>query len=243
MSQARATTGMTGQTAFAKAVERIRQLVSSGEMVPGGRLPSERQLAEEFGLARSSVREAIRALAEQGVLESRRGAGTYLAATSGETLLRRLAQAAQGQSARVAQVFEFRRMLEPQLVRRAVANATEMQLARMRRTVARQEKDIASGGTGRRQDRQFHRLVAEATGNPLAVEAVHSLAELFDVPRAKQFDSPMRDKASLESHKRVLAAMVARDADLAAREMERHLSEMQDMICGVAGQTPGSAEA
>ncbi|MBU1003514.1 MAG: FadR family transcriptional regulator [Proteobacteria bacterium] len=223
---------MTGQTAFTKAVELIRQLVRSGEMVPGGRLPSERQLAEEFGLARSSVREAIRALAEQGILESRRGAGTYLAAASGEILLRRLAEVAQGQSTRVAQVFEFRRMLEPQLVRRAVANATDTQLDRMRLAVRRQQLDIESGGTGRRQDRQFHRLVAEATGNPLAVEAVHSLASLFDVPRARQFDSPARDRASLESHMRVLAAIEARDADLAAREMERHLSEVEQMICG-----------
>ncbi|BBD08839.1 FadR/GntR family transcriptional regulator [Desulfovibrio ferrophilus] len=224
--------GMTGETAFAKAVERIRHLVRSGEILPGGRLPPERQLADEFGLSRSSVREAIRALAEQGILESRRGAGTFLAPASGATLLKRLAVAAQGQNARVSQVFEFRRMLEPQMVRKAVVNVTDEQLEQMRGAVRRQELDIETGGTGRRQDRQFHRLVAEATGNPLAVEAVRSLASLFDVPRAKQFDSPVRDRASLESHKRVLNAIEARDQDLAAKEMARHLSELEQLICG-----------
>lgn len=230
MKQVQKKNGM-GQSAFAKAVGRIRQLIRSGEIVPGGRLPSERQLADEFGLSRSSVREAIRALSEQGVLESRRGAGTYLVPVSGTTLLRRLSHAAQGQNSRVSQVFEFRRMLEPQLMRKAVANATEEQLELLRGAVRRQEMDIQTGGTGRKQDRQFHRLVSEATGNPLAVEAVRTLATMFDVPRAKQFDSPVRDKASLDAHKRILRAIEARDVDLAALEMERHLSEVEQLIC------------
>lgn len=223
---------LSGQSAFAKAVDCIRGLITSGRVVPGGRLPSERKLAEEYGLSRSSVREAIRSLAEQGILESRRGAGTYLCAGSGATLLKRLAQAAQGQRDRVAQVFEFRRMLEPQLASRAVVNATEAQLDQLRRAVAKQEEEVLAGGTGRRQDRQFHRLLAEATGNPLVMEAVQTLADLFDVPRARRFESPERDRASLESHKRVLAAIEDRDPERAAREMDRHLQEVQTLIVG-----------
>ena len=220
-----------GATAYSRAVERIRGLVESGEIAPGGRMPAERKLAEEFGVARSSVREAIRTLADQGVLESRRGAGTFLADRPQSELLARLSEGVCGQHRRLSQVFGFRRLLEPQLAREAVANATEPQKDALRSAVRRQGAAMATGKSGRKEDREFHLLMARATGNPIAEEALMALSEVFDEPRAQRFESDERDRVSLGAHRRIMDAIDLGDADGAAREMERHLREMETLIC------------
>lgn len=229
-------TGKKGRTAYGKAVERIRRLVESGEIVPGGRLPSERHLAEEFSVSRSCVREAIRTLVEHGVLEARRGAGTFLADRPQEEILERLGAGMACQARRLSQVFGFRRLLEPQLAREAVANATEAQLVRLRAVLERQGAAMAAGRSGRAEDREFHLLVAEATGNPIAVEAVRALAAVFDEPRAGRFESMERDRVSLDAHLRILEAFERRDQDAAARGMERHLREMEEFLCEIEGR-------
>ncbi|WP_461208397.1 FadR/GntR family transcriptional regulator [Desulfocurvus sp. DL9XJH121] len=231
MSQGEENTAPVGRTAFSRAVERIRSLVRSGEIAPGGRLPSERYLAEEFGVARSSVREAIRTLADQGVIESRRGAGTFLVDLPQSEILARLTRGLANHRSRMSQVFGFRRLLEPQLVREAVKNATPEQRARLWAALGRQERVMAQGGSGRQEDRELHRLIAEATGNPIAVEAVRTLARMFDEPRAQHLESRERDRVSLEGHRRMLQAFDAGDADGAAQEMVRHLSEMEAFLC------------
>lgn len=220
-----------GTTAYSRAVERIKGLVESGEIAPGGKLPSERKLAEEFGVARSSVREAIRSLADQGVLVSRQGAGTFLADRPQSELLERLSDGLAGQHRRLSQVFGFRRLLEPQLAREAVANGTEPQKDALRSAVRRQGAAMAAGKSGRREDREFHLLLARATGNPIAEEALTALSDVFDEPRAQRFESSERDSASLVAHRRIMDAIDNDDADGAAREMERHLREMESIIC------------
>src|SRR6266508_2975477 len=153
-----------------QAIERFREQVASGAWAVGSRLPSEAALAAELGVGRSTVREAIRALASTGLLESRQGAGTFVRAATAldadlETRLRRAA---------VLDVFEVRHALELQAARLAAARRDADDLARLERTLRRRQ---AAGARARdasfvEADLAFHEAVVAAAHNPV-------LSELF----------------------------------------------------------------
>ncbi len=154
-----------------QAIERFREQVASGAWAVGSRLPSEAALAAELGVGRSTVREAIRALASTGLLESRQGAGTFVRAATAldadlETRLRRAA---------VLDVFEVRHALELQAARLAAARRDADDLARLERTLRRRQAAGARAMDAAfvEADLAFHQAVVAAAHNPV-------LSELFD---------------------------------------------------------------
>lgn len=221
-----------GQRAFERAAVRIRELIDAGEMRPGGKLPPERRLAEEFGLSRSSVREAIRLLSEQGVLEARRGSGTYISSPDVSGLEVRMAEAMSKQRERLWHIFEFRRMLEPRLARAAAELADAELVSKLEHFVASQEQALADGKSGSDEDLAFHRAVAEATGNPVAMEALEALGSFIAESRSEVLLTPDRSQNSPDSHRKVLDAIRLGDGDAAEQEMERHLREVEETVFG-----------
>jgi GntR family transcriptional regulator, transcriptional repressor for pyruvate dehydrogenase complex len=154
-----------------QAIERFREQITSGAWPVGSRLPSEAALAAELGVGRSTVREAIRALAGTGLVESRQGAGTFVrAAVAADADLRtRLRRAA------VLDVFEVRHALELQAARLAATRRDADDLARLERTLRRRQAARARARDAAFVDADlaFHQAVVDAAHNPV-------LSELFD---------------------------------------------------------------
>lgn len=217
---------------YEQITARILELLRSGGLTPGDKLPPERSLAERFGVSRNSVREAIRALAEQGVLESRRGDGTYVREPDGASLAAAFAASFEAQRGRIAEIFQFRRMIEPAIASLAAKNAGPEQIDRLKVLVCDQQRRLLAGQDDADLDAAFHLELARASGNRVVTEALAALHDILAETRSGFLQTPERRRTAVEAHLAVIDALEARDRDAAAGAMERHLRAVEAAALG-----------
>jgi DNA-binding FadR family transcriptional regulator len=198
-----------------RVIARLRQQITSGAWPVGSRIPTEPELVEQLGVARNTVREAVRALAHNGLLDIRQGSGTWVIATSelAGVMQRRFA------AADPAQVAELRGMLEAAASARAARRRTEEDLQRLDALLARREQAWA---VGRRDafvdaDSAFHLAVVAAAHNEVLLELYADLGQVIRDSLGAHFDAGLRAEDYLD-HSRLLAAIRAGDAAAAAAE-------------------------
>lgn len=206
---------------------RLAELFESGELKSGDRLPPERRLAEVFGVSRGSVREAIRALAEAGVLESRAGSGTFVVAGRQDELAATLIAFIGDSRRKLREVIEVRQIIEPEIARLAALHAAPADVAQLRLLLACQRREIASGGSGRDEDSAFHATLARISGNSVLFDLVEGIADIIAESRADYLLTEERRMASLTAHESILAAVESGDADAARRAMADHLRRLE----------------
>lgn len=147
------------------AIERVRELIIRGDLRPGQRLPAEAALSEQLGVSRSGLREAVRALATAGVLEVRRGDGTYVTSLTPDRLFTGIADAVDLMAdEHLLAIMECRRLVEPQATALAAARADEAGLEVVAHHLrCMEDADDEEGLVA--HDEQFHAAVAAASGN------------------------------------------------------------------------------
>ena len=198
----------------------VRRRVTGGELLHGERLPPERALAEQFGVSRGTVRDALRRLEEAGFVEKRPGSGTYVSYSE-------VATASIARSTSPLELIDTRYALEPQIVRLAVLNATERALGKAERALdvmERNEDDADSFAVG---DETFHLALAECTRNSMLVwitERVSEVRNNAEWARMRQLtlSSAMIRRYNAQ-HRKVFEAVRLRDAEQAAQAMRAHL--------------------
>ena len=228
----RSSAGLTTE----QVVRQVRELITRGELRPGDRLPSERDLAKRLGISRPSLRTGLRFLAALGVLQSRRGAGTFIAdgppALDSEPL--NLMAALHGFTP--DEMFEARRVLDVGLAGLAAERATEEQLATLAEEVAEMYASIDDPGEYLIHDLRFHRAVAAASCNPILTALMEMVtAGIYEGRRAK-VNAAADVKASAGLHRKVYKAIRARNAADARAAMGEHLDSTQRRLRSV-GET------
>ena len=225
-----AATGKTGR-ATDQAIAGLKELISSGEFTAGARLPTERELTQRFGVSRSSLREAIRALAIVGVLEARVGDGTYVTTLEPDLLLTGLGfigDLVRGDS--LIEMHRVRRILQPEATRMATPRLSEEDLERLERCLRRMEK--ADGVPSFIEaDTEFHRIIIEACGNPTLASLILHLSS--GTARARMWQSVVEREAAeatVASHRAIYSALVARDAERAAAADIMHLGIAEEWL-------------
>lgn len=198
-----------------QVIDRLRRQVASGVWPVGTRIPSEPELVERLGVARNTVREAVRALAHTGLLETRHGSGTYVRATSELAGVMR----ARFAEAPADDVSEARGALETRAARLAAVRHTADDLRRLEAALAQREQAWSSGDriVFVDADAAFHLAVVAASHNMVLI-GLH--ADLGEVIRESLLDH-FRDELSPEryqDHAGLVEAIRARDAERAARE-------------------------
>lgn len=213
---------------FQEVLNQLETLINSSSMRGGDKLPPERTLAETFGTSRSSVREAIRILAERGILESRQGDGTYLCAIGAEPdgLRRACAEAFDAHRRRLAKILEFRLALEPGIATLAARNADPHDLERLKALACDQQRRILTGEDDAALDAAFHLQLAHATHNPVIVDVLTALDETLAQSRSEYLRNPDRKRRSQEDHLRLIDAVESHDPTQARRAMEDHLDSI-----------------
>ena len=198
----------------------VRRRITGGELLNGERLPPERAFAEQFGVSRGTVRDALRRLEEAGFVEKRPGSGTYVAYSEVET-------AAIARSTSPLELIDTRFALEPQIVRLAVLNATERALAKAERALdvmERSEDDPDAFSVGAET---FHLALSECTRNAMLVwitERVSEVRNNAEWARMRQLTlSPAMIRRYNAQHREVFESVRRRDAEQAARAMREHL--------------------
>lgn len=213
------------------AIERIKEMIVSGSLQPGARLPSEGDLADQLGLSRSSLREAVRALTAMRILVSRQGDGTFVSGLEPHLLLETLAFTAdvsRGDTAR--QLLEVRRLLEPQATALAAGRLTAEQLGALR-TILDQSAGDVDIEEFVELDIEFHRTIADAVGNPvlstlLGILSTHT--QRLRIVRGTRH-APAREQAQRE-HETIWRALAAGDAGLAAGASAVHVAAVEDWL-------------
>jgi GntR family transcriptional repressor for pyruvate dehydrogenase complex len=225
-----------------EAIEKLRQMISCGELGPGDRLPAEHELAESLGVSRGSLREAVRALSHINVLDVRRGDGTYVTSLQPRELLSGLVFAIELLQLRgLTEVLEVRRLLLPPAAALAAQRVTEAQLGELRDIITELETTEDSDRIATLH-RRFQEVVGEATGNETLSSVLRALQLRGENVRRAWLNSGMRD-AALAHQKLLLAALEQGDADVArsiatlqVEERKRWITQLL-RVSGTSGDT------
>ncbi|MBI4011912.1 MAG: FadR family transcriptional regulator [Candidatus Rokubacteria bacterium] len=217
---------------YAEIVRQIRGLIADGQLKSGDRLPPERDLAERFRVSRTSVREALRALESTGLIEIRAGEGAFVRSISVESLVEPLALVILGQREVIADLYEARRLLEPPIAALAAQRASPDEVQELTRILDEQAKEVEAGRTGLAQDAAFHTAIAHSAHNRAISRIVNTLMDLLTQTREESLQTPGRPERSHQDHRRVLAAIRARDEPAAQHAMLDHLVGVERLVMG-----------
>lgn len=215
--------------------DRLLAAIRDLGLEPGSKLPSERELGDQFGVSRTVIREAVRHLAAKGILEVRSGAGATVAPMDSSSVSDALSLFLDraGGLPDPSKVHEVRETIELQTVRLAAQRMTEEHLAEIRRTHEWLDQAADDPEAASLADVAFHRAIAQATDNELFVVLVDSIADVMINIRRATVWQPGRVKVGIEHHQRILDALERRDVEAAAQAMEDHLVDSRDALTAV----------
>jgi GntR family transcriptional regulator, transcriptional repressor for pyruvate dehydrogenase complex len=216
-------------TYVAEAIRTIKDMILDGRLAPGQRLPPERSLSAALGVSRPTVREAIRSLQAMNILESRHGAGTFVASLSVEELLRPLQFVLALAEGGLDHLFEVRLLLEPGAAALAAERASEEQIAGLCDCATRAEAEaIEDADAMLRLDTELHERIVEASGNPLLQHLWAATSALGAESRSFTVRIPGVRPQTITEHHAIVDAIAAHDAERAHAAMAAHITRIRD---------------
>ena len=218
--------------AYEDVVAQIRALIDDGRLKQGDQLPTERELSETFRVSRATIREAIRTLESAKLVQSRQGDGTYVLASSEETLVQTLAAVLFNEKDTIYDIFYVRKIIEPHVAELAAENATPGEIKELATLIMEHEESIAEGKSVMKYDSAFHGLLARMSKNPIMERLLSALVDLFEQTRGEYLQNDERAKKSFIGHHEVFTAIKSRDCTAARRAMSRHLEKVETIVMG-----------
>lgn len=213
---------------YEQIVRQIEESVLKGTLKPGDQLPAERELAQQLGVSRTAVREAVKALREKGLVEAYSGRGTFItdgtshAARQSFDLMVKI-----GQQESSANLAELRLILEPGIAALAALRIEEEYLVAMRDAVAVMDRSLKDPAAYIEADLDFHLALAETVANPLILSLIDSIVGLLREQRIKIFNVEGGPQRGQVHHKRILEAMEQRNPEMARNAMSAHLEQVR----------------
>lgn len=225
---------------YEQIVQQVEESIHKGTLKPGDQLPPERELAEQFGVSRTAVREAVKALREKGLVEAYPGRGTFImdgASYSIRLSLDRMMKVGQAEGS--GYLVEVREILEPEIAALAATRADEEDLAAMRESVAVMNDSKKDPEAFIEADLDFHLALAEAAANPLILSLIDSIVGLLREQRMRIFQVEGGPERGQYHHKRILEAIEHSDPTGAREAMKGHLRQVRED----SEHTPGGRES
>ena len=192
-------------------------------------MPAERELAEQFGVSRTAVREAVKALREKGLVEAYPGKGTFITSGSSNPMrqsLDRMMRSAQVDA--TSSLVEVREILEPEIAALAAVRATEENLNSLREAVAVMDAAKRDPDAYIEADLDFHLELAEAAANPLILSLIDSIIGVLREQRMRIFEVDGGPDRGQCHHKKILEAVEHQDAPGAREAMRAHLRQVRE---------------
>ena len=223
-------------TLAASAFEQLISYVVNGDWKAGDRIPPERELCQQLGIARTSLREALKAMELVGMLDSRVGDGTFVCPRS-EFLARPLLWAFTGtDEAELRDVMEARVLLERDIAGLAAERGSDDEITKIGDAVKALEDSVASGTSMVDADMKFHFAVAQAAHNGVLQNAVQLLRNLMRQWIYLKLQIPNVPVRVLNQHIEIYDAIRRRDADAARTAMRKHLDDSVSLVTQVVQQ-------
>lgn len=214
---------------------RLDQLIRSGKLRAGDRIPAERELSAHLGVSRAVVRDAFRDLEMRGLISRRPGRGTLVTQIPRPEVHAGLLGTMDGSTRMLREVMDLRAVVEPPIAERAASRATKDQVQRLQALVDQATREFAAEGALEhlaQLDVDFHTSLAQMTGNPI-LERLLAVTNGWMAPsRSQQLQSHRRIRSSLNAHRLILDAVQRRDPLAARTQMATHIEEILVVITG-----------
>ncbi|GJH19558.1 FadR family transcriptional regulator [Caballeronia novacaledonica] len=206
--------------------QQLQKLIEKGSFAATGKLPTEAVLAQEFGVSRTVIREAISRLKNEGMVEPRQGSGVFIVERAGIRPLR-IDYAQAIEPGAVVQILALRRAIEAEVASEAAQRRTDEQLAVIEDTLARIDEAVRAGRNGVEEDVAFHREIANATGNPYFLKTLTFLNQYLEagtiVTRGNEALREDFMRQVREEHAAIVEAIRSRDPAAARNAAQTHL--------------------
>lgn len=223
------------RTVYEQIVHVIRSYIVKGDLKPGDKLPSERELATTLNVSRASVREAVKMLSAEGFVEVKHGQGIFISNKENpDTIIHKLDKFSMDKKT-VKDFFEVRRVLELQAVEWVIKRASDDDLKRLEKLIKDTKQDLSQKDKGvllslAEHDTKFHELLAEYTENHVLLRSMHSLLDILSEVRLKCLQIEGRPIKSLDEHEVIMQALMERDMSRAKELMEEHIKSVEKDI-------------
>lgn len=227
---------------YEQIVQQIEESILKGELIPGSQLPAERELAEQFGVSRTAVREAIKALQEKGLVDAFPGRGTFVTNGTSNSMRRSLDRIIKGgESDGLAYLVEVREILEPEIAALAATRADYQDLAAMREAIDVMDNAEWSSEAFIEADLDFHLALAEAAANPIVLSLIDSIVGLLREQRLRISRVEGGPARGQQYHRSILEAIERHDAQGARAAMQAHLWQVREDSRNSPGDQTASA--
>jgi GntR family transcriptional repressor for pyruvate dehydrogenase complex len=234
-------------------VEQLERMILEGTLKAGGRLPAERTLAEQFGVSRPSLREAIQKLTAKGLLVSRQGGGNYVVENLGSTFSDPLLHLLESSKEAQRDLLEFRHTLEASCAYYAAIRATDVDRIRLREAFDALQDcysrvDEVSRAEEGAADANFHLAIAEASHNAVLLHTIRGLFELLTRSVVTNIGGMYKQRTEtrdmlIGQHRELYLAIIEGRADDAREVSSRHLLYVQEVLEEVREQVQRTARA
>jgi GntR family transcriptional repressor for pyruvate dehydrogenase complex len=212
-------------------VQRIKELLTKGELKAGSRLPPERELAERLQISRPSLRTALKALSVMGIIRAKPGSGTYIAESLPEIFTAPMQFLTLINQTSAEELFEARQIIEVGLAGLAAERATPEDLQRLADEIEGMRRHMDDPEIFFSHDIQFHKAMADAANNPLMSRVMDTIAELLYQFRLESASHRGHFEGAVRGHERILQAITRRDPIEAKEMLSLHL---RDALQGLA---------
>jgi GntR family transcriptional repressor for pyruvate dehydrogenase complex len=225
--------GSSTKTLSQKIERRIEEAIQQRKLVPGNKLPTEKELCASFAVSRTALREALKRLNARGLIEIQKGSGMYISEINIEDAVKslNLYYDLKFDSNLIAQMIEMRSLFEPQIAWLAARNRTEEDLKILRKNI----RELAACNPDNTQMEadlinRFHTNVAKATGNPMIIVSMEPIFSLLPRMRNFLYSNIDGEKVyTLEAHKNIYAAIETQNDKVAHDEMRSLLRRNYDI--------------
>ncbi|MEZ4678495.1 MAG: FadR/GntR family transcriptional regulator [Caldilineaceae bacterium] len=219
------------QLLYQAVQDEVKSYIIEHSLVPGDALPPETELAEQLGVSRNSVREAVKSLETLGIVEAKTGAGLFVRSFSFDPLLENLAYGLMFDLQDLADILEVRFHIEHSMIDQAVAAVTDEQLTELRTCLNRMANALAQGESYADEDRLFHRTLWTNVNNRSVGKIVDIFWMVFAQARRRAAVPANPDhEAIYQWHVNIVDALEAGDADAARVAMVRHYGNIQTLL-------------
>jgi GntR family transcriptional repressor for pyruvate dehydrogenase complex len=213
---------------YEQIVDQVVKSILGGELKPGDKLPAERELAEQFNVSRTAIREAVKTLTQKGLVEVRPGRGTFVTNGTSSVVRHSIGLMVKIESARsTLDLVEVREILEPEIAAMAASRANEEHLAALKKAVTLMDTAKDDPDTFIDGDMDFHLALAEGSQNVLILVLIDTLVDLLQDQRKRISLVPGGIDRAQEHHQAVLQAVLNRDPDAAREAMRVHLEQIR----------------
>ena len=212
---------------YEQIVDQIERRIAAGDLKVGDQLPAERELAEQFVVSRTAVREAIKALREKGLVEIRLGRGTFVASGTTGVVRHSLGLLLKNENG-FANLVEVREILEPEIAALAATRVLDEHINAMAEAVDVMETALDNADVFVEADLDFHLALAEATQNPIIPALMDSIIDLLREQRKRTGSVESGLARGQHHHKKILEAVIQRDSRAARQAMQDHLLQVRE---------------